>query len=45
MSSEGNPNLRPEYTDSFEIGYLKQLTKGSISANLFYRSVKDNIIQ
>ena len=45
MSSEGNPNLRPEYTDSYEIGYLKQLTKGSISANLFYRSVKDNIIQ
>lgn len=45
MSSEGNPNLRPEYTDSYEIGYLHQLKKGTISGNLFYRSIKDNIIQ
>lgn len=45
LINQGNPDLNPEYTDSFEIGYLKQLTKGSISANVFYRKVKDNIIQ
>lgn len=45
ISSVGNPNLKPEYTNSFELGYLQQLKKGSISGNLFYRRIKDNIIQ
>ena len=45
MSSKGNPELRPEYTNSIELGYLHQLSKGSISANVFYRHVSDNIIQ
>lgn len=45
MSSEGNPNLKPEFTDSYELGYLHQMKKGTISGNLFYRSVKDNIVQ
>ncbi|MBY0067287.1 TonB-dependent receptor [Empedobacter falsenii] len=45
MSSKGNPELNPEYTNSIELGYLKQLKKGSISGNLFYRHVTDNIIQ
>lgn len=45
MSSKGNPELRPEYTNSIELGYLHQLGKGSISANVFYRHVSDNIIQ
>ena len=45
MTSKGNPELKPEYTNSLELGYLHQLGKGSISANVFYRHVKDNIIQ
>lgn len=45
MSSKGNPDLNPEYTNSIELGYLKQLEKGSISGNLFYRHVTDNIVQ
>ena len=45
MSSKGNPELRPEYTNSIELGYLQQLEKGSVSANVFYRKVSDNIIQ
>lgn len=45
MSSTGNPDLNPEYTNSVELGYLKQLEKGSISGNLFYRHVKDNIMR
>lgn len=45
MSSKGNPELNPEYTNSIELGYLKQLTKGSVTANAFYRHVTDNIVQ
>ena len=45
MTSQGNPDLNPEYTNSFELGYLKQLEKGSISGNVFYRRVTDNIVQ
>lgn len=33
----GNPTLRPEYTDSYEIGILNNLTKGSILASVYYR--------
>jgi iron complex outermembrane recepter protein len=33
----GNPNLNPEYTNSFDLGYLKQLKKGSILASIYYR--------
>jgi len=45
MTSRGNPDLNPEYTNSIELGYLKQLGKGSLSATVFYRHVSDNIIQ
>lgn len=45
MTSKGNPDLNPEYTNSIELGYLKQLDKGSLSATVFYRHVTDNIIQ
>ncbi len=33
----GNPNLDPEYTHSFELGYLSQGEKGSILSTLYYR--------
>lgn len=45
MSSIGNPALRPEYTDNFEVGYLQRIGKNSISANVFYRHIKDNIFR
>jgi iron complex outermembrane recepter protein len=45
ISSVGNPNLKPEYTNSVELGYLHRLEKGTISGNLFYRRINDNIIQ
>jgi len=38
----GNPNINPEYTDSYEIGqilYLKELT---VSSSLFYRHTEDS---
>ncbi len=33
----GNPNLDPEYTDSYEVNYLKFWDKATFNAGLFYR--------
>ena len=39
----GNPDLNPEFTNSFEVGYLKYLEKGSASASVYYRHTNDVI--
>ena len=33
----GNPDLNPEYTDSYELGYLKYFEKGSFLSSVYYR--------
>ncbi len=33
----GNPDLNPEYTNSFESGYQRQLKKGSFLTTIYYR--------
>ncbi len=33
----GNPNLNPEFTNSFELGYLKYWEKGSLLSSVYYR--------
>lgn len=33
----GNPNLNPEFTNSFEVGYLRYLKKGSFLPSIYYR--------
>ncbi len=33
----GNPDLQPEYTDSYEFGYLKYFEKGSLFSSVYYR--------
>ena len=33
----GNPELQPEYSDSYELGYLKYFEKGSLYSSLYYR--------
>ena len=33
----GNPNLDPEFTDSYEIGHIKYWEKGSLTSSLYYR--------
>lgn len=33
----GNPNLNPEYTNSFELGHLKYWDKGSLLSSVYYR--------
>ncbi len=39
----GNPNLNPEFTDSYEVGYLQYFDKGSITSSVFYRHTNDVI--
>jgi ferric enterobactin receptor len=33
----GNPNLDPEFTDSYEIGHIKYWDKGSLGSSIYYR--------
>lgn len=39
----GNPNLDPEYTDSYEISHLKYWEKGNIGTSIYYRNTTDRI--
>ena len=39
----GNPDLNPEYTDSYELGYLLNWEAGSILSNVYYRHGTDII--
>lgn len=34
----GNPGLRPEFTNSFEVGYLKYLPTGTFLSSIYYRN-------
>ena len=43
ITSVGNPDLRPQFTNSFEFNYTRQIKKGSVSFGTFYRKVNDNI--
>ncbi len=33
----GNPNINPEYTDSYELGHLKNWKKASLLSSIYYR--------
>ncbi|MCK6691607.1 MAG: TonB-dependent receptor [Thermoanaerobaculia bacterium] len=35
--SAGNPDLNPEFTDSYELGHLKRWEAGSLSSSVYYR--------
>ncbi|MDR0971331.1 MAG: TonB-dependent receptor [Bacteroidales bacterium] len=39
----GNPNLKPEYTDAYELGYSIILPKTTIFASAYYRQTNDRI--
>ncbi|MFM6948235.1 MAG: TonB-dependent receptor domain-containing protein [Aquirufa sp.] len=39
----GNPNLNPEFTNSFDLGHLYYFDKGSISSSLYYRQTMGKI--
>ncbi|WP_285269237.1 TonB-dependent receptor domain-containing protein [Kaistella rhinocerotis] len=38
---QGNPDLNPEYIDSFELGYAIQKKKFTINPTLYYRATQD----
>lgn len=43
ITSVGNPNLKPQFTHSFEINYTRKLKDGSITLGTFYRKIEDAI--
>ncbi|MBQ4822828.1 outer membrane beta-barrel family protein [Aquimarina sp. MMG016] len=45
ITSKGNPQLDPQFTNSIELNYTKRLKGGSITAGTFYRLINDEINQ
>ncbi|MDN3725413.1 TonB-dependent receptor [Aequorivita sp. SDUM287046] len=46
LTVSGNPELRPQFTNSFEINYTKKFEKkGSVTAGVFFRNMNDEINQ
>ncbi len=41
----GNPNLNPEFTNSFDFGHLKYFEAGSLSSSVYYRYTTGKIDQ
>ncbi len=41
----GNPNLNPEYTDSYELNYLRYWENATLSGGVFYRRTTDLIFR
>lgn len=45
LSQFGNQELEPQFTNSIEANYTRNLEKGSITAGVFYRLIEDEINQ
>ena len=45
VESRGNPNLKPQFTNSFEVNYTRTMKIGSVTAGVFYRQINDEIIR
>ncbi len=45
LTSLGNQELEPQFTNSVELNYTKQLEKGSFTGGVFYRMIQDEISQ
>ncbi|MEO8534168.1 MAG: TonB-dependent receptor [Flavobacterium sp.] len=43
VTSLGNPELKPQFTNSVEANYTKTLEKGSFTAGVYVRSINDQI--
>ncbi len=41
----GNPDLNPEFTDSYEVGHIKQMENGTFTSSLYYRHTTGKIIR
>ncbi len=40
----GNPDLNPEFSNTFELGHIKYFEKGSLSSSIYYRRTADKIL-
>ncbi len=45
VSQFGNQELQPQFTNSVELNYTRQLEKGSVTGGIFYRAIQDEINQ
>lgn len=43
ITSIGNPTLNPQFTNSYELNYTRQIKNGSLTFGTFYRKINDNI--
>jgi outer membrane receptor protein involved in Fe transport len=43
ITSIGNAALIPQFTNSFEVNYTRQIKNGSFTIGTFYRAINDNI--
>ena len=43
VSNFGNQELEPQFTNSLEVNYTRNLKKGSITGGVFYRIIEDEI--
>ena len=39
----GNPNILPQFTNSYEVNYTRKIKSGSVTLGTFYRAINDNI--
>jgi len=39
--NQGNPYLKPEYVNSFQLGYMKYLDFATVTTSVFYRQIND----
>ena len=45
ITSLGNPDLQPQFTNSFELGTQYKFKNGSLNGNLIYRKINDQIFR
>ncbi|HET7361478.1 MAG TPA: outer membrane beta-barrel family protein, partial [Salinimicrobium sp.] len=45
LTSIGNPELKPELTNSYEVNYTRNFDKASIRGGVFYNFIQDNFTQ
>jgi outer membrane receptor protein involved in Fe transport len=43
INAEGNPDLRPQFTNSIEFNYTRKIKGGSITTGAFYRFIRNEI--
>jgi len=43
LESKGNPDLKPQFTNSFEVNYTRTMKLGSLTTGVFYRQINDEI--